>query len=70
MIPDGGDMLNICPWALLAFWCCVAVIRWRRPQSPSKLDLVLIEGGYLALCVVAFLAVHLAWYLRGYRGLL
>jgi hypothetical protein len=69
MILDGGDVLQICLAALLAFWAGVAFIRWRRPQAPTKLDLVLIEGGYLAICVVTFFAVHFAWYLRGYGGL-
>src|SRR6266403_18884 len=69
MILDGGDILQICVAALLAFWGGVAVIRWHRPHAPTKLDLVLIEGGYVVLCVMTFLAVHLAWYLRGYGGL-
>jgi hypothetical protein len=69
MILDGGDILQICVAALLAFWCGVAVIRWRRPQAPTRLDLILIEGSYVVLCVVAFFAVHFAWHLRGYGGL-
>ena len=69
MILDGGDVFQICIAALLAFWGGVAVIRWRRPRTPTRLDLILIKSGYVVLCVVTFLAVHFAWYLRGYGGL-
>ena len=67
-ILDGGDIFQICLVAMVAFWGGVAVIRWRRPESPTKADLILIEGGYVLLCIVAFFAVQFAWHLRGCGG--
>lgn len=54
MILDGGFVCCICFYAALGFWTGFVVIRVRRP-IPTKVDLAVIEGGYLPLCLIAFL---------------
>ena len=64
-ILDGGVVAEICLFAAVAFWGGVALIRFRRPV-PTKIDLNLIEGSYVVLCVVAFFLAQWIWHLRGY----
>ncbi len=65
LILDGGTTARICGIALVAFWGGTAVLVWRQPQTPTKLDLELIRFGYLPLVVGAFFLVHTLWILRG-----
>jgi hypothetical protein len=53
MILDGGQICCLCFYASLGFWTGVVIIRVRRP-IPTKVDLAVIEGGYLPLCLVSF----------------
>lgn len=69
-IIDGGDIFKICFIAFIAFWVGVFLVRRRRPQTPTKLDLIFIRGSYLPLCAVTFFLVHFFWRLRGLPGLL
>jgi hypothetical protein len=69
-ILDGGDIFSICLIALVAFWTGVFLIRRRRPQTPTRIDLFMIRGSYIPLCVIAFFLVHWFWRLRGLPGLL
>lgn len=66
MILDGGETGRICLFAAVAFWGGVAVIRLRRRTLPTKVDLTLIEGGYIVLCVIAYFLTHWIWHLRGF----
>ena len=68
MILDGGVVAEICLFAAVAFWGGVALIRFRRPV-PTKIDLVLIEGSYIVLCLLAFFLTQWIWHLRGYPSL-
>jgi len=65
MILDGGVVAEICLFAAVAFWVGVALIRFRRPV-PTKVDLVLIEGGYIVLCLISFFLAQWIWRLREY----
>jgi len=64
-ILDGGDILNICLIAFVAFWVGAGLIWRRRPKTPTKLDLMVIQAGYLPLCILSFLLVLWSWKLRG-----
>ena len=66
MVLDGGDCAHISGAALLAFWGGTAVLVWRHPRNPSKVDLELIRFGYLPVLVAAFVAIHLVWAARGF----
>ena len=55
---------RICGIELVAFWGGATVLIWRRPLSPTKIDIELIRLGYLPLVVLAFFLVHFIWRLR------
>lgn len=65
MILDGGAIARICGIALLAFWGGAAVLIWRHPQSPSRVDIELIRFGYLPLIVISYFLACWVWHLRG-----
>jgi hypothetical protein len=65
LILDGGTTARICGIALVAFWGGATVLIWRRPQSPTKIDIQLIRFGYLPLAVFAGFLVHFIWHFRG-----
>lgn len=65
MILDGGALAQMCGIALLSFWGGAAVLIWRHPQSPSKLDLCLIRIGYLPVIVITLFLARLVWQLGG-----
>jgi hypothetical protein len=64
MILDGGVTGEICLFAAVGFWGGVALVRFRRPV-PTRIDLILIEGSYIVLCVIAFFLTHWIWRLKG-----
>jgi hypothetical protein len=66
MILDGGLIAQMCFYAFAAFWGGVAVILFRRRQSPTKLDLVLVRGGYLLVCIISFFLTQAIWHWRGF----
>lgn len=63
---DPVGIAQICGIALLAFWGGAAVLIFRHPQSPTKIDLQLIRLGYLPVVVIAFFLSVLVWKLRGF----
>ena len=65
LILDGGTTARICGIALVACWGGAAVLIWRRPQSPTRTDVVLLRFGYLPVVVIAFFLVHFIWTMRG-----
>ena len=65
LILDGGTIARICGIALVAFWGGATVLIWRHPQSPTRMDIVLIRFGFLPLSVVAYFLVPFIWHLRG-----
>jgi hypothetical protein len=65
LILDGGAIAQICGIALVAFWGGAAVLIWRHPQSPSKLDLSLVRVGYLPVIAITIFLAHWVWHLRG-----
>lgn len=67
-ILDGGDLFHICLIPSVAFWVCLLLARWRRPEAPTKLDVILIKWSYVPLCVATFFLVHWFWRLRGLPG--
>jgi len=65
MILDGGVCAQICGVALLAFWGGAAVLIWRRPQSPTEIDIFLIRFGYIPVIFIAGVLVYVIWHWRG-----
>jgi hypothetical protein len=64
MILDGGLVAQFCGIAMVGFWVGAAVLIWRQPLSPSKLDLSLIRVGYLPVVAIAFVVAPGVWHLR------
>ena len=65
LILDGGTVARICGIALVAYWGGVAVLIWRRPQNPTKVDLTLIQLGYFLIIGLAWFLVLGIWKMRG-----
>jgi hypothetical protein len=59
MILDGGAMCCICFYAAVGFWTGVIIIRARRP-IPTRVDLAVIQGGYIPLCLISFACAGLS----------
>ena len=57
------------PWltavGLALFWTLVVVIICRRPQTPTKLDLLAIRWGWLPLIVGFQVLIRFVWHWRG-----
>lgn len=52
---DGGVIARICAYAIIAFWFLAIVIAFRRPWSPSALDLWYWRWGILPCLACAFI---------------
>ena len=65
MILDGGDILSMCLVALVGFWAGAVIICARRPQTPTRLDLLFIRFGYLPLCILAVFFTLTVWRWKG-----
>jgi hypothetical protein len=65
LILDGGTIARICGIAVVAFWGGAAVLIWRRPQSPTRTDILLLRFGYVPVVVIAFLLVYFIWTMGG-----
>ncbi len=62
---DGGQFAQICGVALVAFWGGAAVLIYRHPHTPSRVDRQIIRFGYFPVLVGAFFLVDWIWHLRG-----
>lgn len=66
MILDGGGVAQSCFYAFVGFWTGVVIILWRRASAPTKIDLMIVRGGFIVLCVLSFFLTQRIWHLRGY----
>ncbi len=66
LILDGGRLLQVCVFAIVAFWGGVLVLHLRRRGHYTKLDLFLFRWGFLLLCVISFFLANWIWKLRRY----
>jgi hypothetical protein len=62
---DGGDAFHFCLVALLAFWVGAVIICVRRPQTPTRSDLLFIRFGYLPLCILTGFFTMSFWRWKG-----
>jgi hypothetical protein len=70
MILDGGCIGQVCIYAFLGFWGGVFVLRVRTRDVLTKVDLLLIRGGYILVCILSFFITRSIWTLRGFGGYL
>jgi hypothetical protein len=64
LVLDGGDLRHICGAAVLAFWGGAAVLIWRHPHDPSRMELELVRFGYLPVLIIAFAVIHRVWIMK------
>ena len=65
LVLDFGQTFSLSLVAILIFWCTVLVIRLRRPQNPTRLDLMVISWGCPILVLIFNIATHAVWIWRG-----
>ncbi len=65
MILDGEVILEMCGFAAVAFWIGVGLIWFRRRSKPTQIDILVIEAGYIVLCVISFFLSFRIWTMRG-----
>jgi len=65
MILDGGDIFTMCLVALVGFWVGAVIICVRRPQTPTRVDLLFIRFGYFPLCILAVVLTLFIWRSKG-----
>jgi hypothetical protein len=52
--------------SLIAWWSGFGLIVFRRPTTPTKLDLFLIRWSYPVLWIIANNIMYFVWKLRGF----
>jgi peptidoglycan biosynthesis protein MviN/MurJ (putative lipid II flippase) len=52
MLLDGGNAAKAGAAAMIGYWIGVAIVMYRRPRSPSRLDLVYVRWGYLLMLII------------------
>lgn len=62
---DGGQAARLSAIGLLIFWSSVMMAIWRRPQTPTPLDLLLVRWGCVPLVLGFQVAIYIVWHLRG-----
>ena len=62
---EWGVVLQVFAFSMAAFWAGTLMIWARRRVNPTKLDLYLIEGGSIPLCVLAYFLSAFIWSVRG-----
>ena len=61
MILDGGGIHQVCLFALLGFWGGVFVLRARNRGALTRVDLMLIRGGFIPVCIISFFVTRWVW---------
>jgi hypothetical protein len=62
---DGGVMLLKFLYAFVAYWVGFSILMIQRRKAHSKVDIQVVQYGYLLLCVISFVAAPVVWHLRG-----
>jgi hypothetical protein len=65
IILDGGTLAKVGGAATAGFWVGAAVVMFRRPRHPSRLDLLYVQWGFIPLLVVGVVCAPFVSTLRG-----
>ncbi len=57
----GGLLFELWWRPMAAYWGCFIVMVFRRPNTPTKLDLILVEWGFVLLIPCTFIFSVLIW---------
>jgi hypothetical protein len=61
LILDGGRAFSFFGVALLAHWIGILLIIWRRPKTPTELDLSVIRIGILPIIFIECVIAPIVW---------
>jgi hypothetical protein len=50
---DGGNAAKAGACAMLGYWIGAAIVMYRRPRTPSRLDLIYVRWGYLLMLIIS-----------------
>ena len=62
------DLGQMSQWALIAtvaYWIVATLIISRRPQMPTKLDLIFLRSGFVIILPLTILLTSFVWSWRG-----
>jgi hypothetical protein len=62
---DRGQLLEWTAFAAFTYWLMALLIISRRPQMPTKWDLILLSSGFVLILPVTILLTSLIWSWRG-----
>ena len=65
VIVDGGQLFQFVGTSALVYCTAISVIVWRRPQSPTKMDLWFIRFGFFVILLIIPPAIIIGWKIRG-----
>ncbi len=66
LVTDCGNLLQIWAVTMAAYWSGTLLIMFRRPKTPTRLDLFLIQWSFpFLLILIAVPLVTWIWKLRG-----
>lgn len=54
LLLDGGFTARVCLLAAVAWWCAALIISVRRGSSPTKIDMLFMEAGYVLLIAISY----------------
>jgi hypothetical protein len=58
---DGGRLLGVVSIATVAYWMVTLQIMFRRPATPTRVDIVFIRFGVLLLSAVTVFVAPFVW---------
>ncbi len=58
---DGGLLFELWWRPMAAYWGCLIVMVFRRPNTPTKRDLILVEWGFIPLIPCAAIISFFVW---------
>jgi len=61
-----GILQRSCGFALVAYWSACGIIIFRRAVTPSRIDLILIQFGFVPLFGIAFATSKMILICRGF----
>jgi hypothetical protein len=64
-ILDFGETLRLSLIAILLYWGWIVVTMYRRPETPTTMDLWLVRWGGLPLVISFSVVVRAVWHWRG-----
>lgn len=58
---DSGQLVQWTLFATITYWLMAALILFRRPQMPTKWDLILLRSGFMVILPVTIGLTSFVW---------